>query len=188
MARRYEEAPRARFAIRHVDGIEQIRIPARRSAFVLVFLCIWLAGWTAGGVAALYEVVRTGDAFLLLWLTFWAVGWLFVAATILWQLSGAETIAVVTGDLEIGHRMLGLSRRRYYRGAEIRRLAAEAPAPLAARMQAAPPPFLGMQGAGSIRFDYGARTIRAAAGLDRPEAEAIVAHLRARLPLAAVEP
>jgi hypothetical protein len=188
VAKRYEETGRARFAIESVDGVEQIRIKARRSWLALAFLLFWIAIWSIGGATAAVQAARSLDPFLLVWLVFWAFGWIFAATTIAWQLSGAEILRVIGGDLEIGYAISGLARRRLFRGSEIRRLsAATGGADIFTQMQAIYPPFLSRVKTGSLKFDYGARTIRAAPGLDEAEARIIVDHLRRRLPAMAAE-
>jgi hypothetical protein len=188
VAKRYEETGRPRFAIESVDGAEQIRIKARRSWLVLGFLLVWITAWSFGGAAAAGQALMRFDLFLMVWLVFWAFGWIFVAITIAWQLAGAETLRVVGGDLEIGHSVFGLARRRLFRGSEIRRLSVETGgADIFSQMHGIYPPFLSRVKSGSVKFDYGARTIRAASGLDEAEARLIVDHLRRRLPLIAAD-
>ena len=187
VARRYEDAKPARFAIERMDGGERIRIKARKNWLGLLFLCVWLTGWTAGGVLAMSALTTRFDTFLLAWLCAWALGWAFAATTIAWQLTGAETLRATAGDLEIGWEFAGLGRHRFYRGHEISRLAAGGADDIMARMYWIYPPFLNFSNSGSVRFDYGARTIHAAAGLDRAEGEMIVEHLRRGLPASAVD-
>jgi len=59
MGTRYVEPRSSRCIREHVDGVEQIRIPTRRNWFVLLFLCFWICGWTAGGIAAMYQVNKS---------------------------------------------------------------------------------------------------------------------------------
>jgi hypothetical protein len=187
VAKRYEKVAPARFIVEVSDGVEQIRIKARRNWFMIPFLVVWLTLWTLGGAAALFALAAKFDLFLLVWLVGWAGGWLLAAATIAWQLSGAETLRVVGGDLEIGYAFFGFARRRLYRGADISGLAASAGSDIFSRMYSAYPPFLSWGRTGSIKFNYGARMIQAAAGLDEAEGRMIVDHLRRRLPASATE-
>ena len=51
--------------------------------FYLGFLCVWMAGWTAGGIAVLSGLLtgtNEAKAFSALWLVGWAIGWITVAA------------------------------------------------------------------------------------------------------------
>lgn len=188
VARKYEPTKPARFVVETVDGVEQIRIRARRNWLVIAFLLFWLSMWTMGGGATIFALIAHFEPFMLLWLGGWAVAWLFVAATIAWQLTGAETLRVVGSDLEIGHGIAGLARRRLFRGSDISGMAAEGAGDPFSRMYSAYPPFLNRARTGSVKFSYGARTIHAAAGLDEGEGRLIVEHLRRRLPLSAVAP
>ena len=83
MTRRHVEPSAPRFRVEQEGGFEQIIIPARRNPFVLVFLSIWLTGWTMGGVVAITQLLTRFDLFLVVWLIGWALGWVFAAATVL---------------------------------------------------------------------------------------------------------
>jgi hypothetical protein len=102
------------------------------------------------------------------------------AGTIGWMLFGSETLRVISGDLEIAHHLLRWSRRRLYQGEEIRNLRSDQPS-WQSRFQPSLPLFRGIK-SGAVRFDYGARTIYAATGLDAAEGEMIIARLQKRLP------
>lgn len=182
----YEEPRPPRFQKELVPGGYEFVIPARRNWFVLIFLIVWLTGWTFGGVMAMVSLITEREPFLAVWLIFWAVGWFFAAMQILFMLTGAEYIRCVGGDLELGYKGFVLPRRRRFRGTEIRRLgASDLPAA---------PAFGGFKGwgylvpgasqPGPLSFDHGARTIYAGFGLDRAEAELIVADLLRSLPAA----
>ena len=49
-------------------------------------------------------------------------------------------------------------------------------------------PFPGMTQSGSIKFDYGAKTIRAAGSVDEAEGRMILDWLRPKLPASASDP
>ncbi|MFN3389147.1 MAG: hypothetical protein ACK40O_09445 [Allosphingosinicella sp.] len=187
VARRYETLKPARFTITMADGQEEIRIGARRNWLIIPFLLLWLLAWSGGGVAAIVALSRTGDPFLIGWLAFWFVAWLFAAITLAWQVAGAEIIRVEGSDLAIGWSLPGLRRTHWYRGADIRNLAAVSAADPFGWIYSAYPPFLTWRKMGSIKFNYGARTVRAAAALDEAEGRMVVDHLRKRLPARAFE-
>ena len=188
MDRKYEELKSARFSIESIGGVETIRIFARRNWLFLPFFSLWLVMWTIGGAGALATLFTRFDALLLLWLVMWALGWLFVASLVLWQIAGSEHLRLIGGDLEVGYSFPGFRTSRLYRGADIRSLSAATVSDVFAFLNATQPPFLLWRKSGTIRFNYGARTIRAAAALDEAEAEMIVDFLRRRLPASAVEP
>ena len=181
---RYVEPRSSRCIREHVDGVEQIRIPTRRNWFVLLFLCFWICGWTAGGIAAMYQVGRNFDWFLIFWLGGWAVGWLFAAFTISSQIAGSEIIRVIGRDLEISSGTGPLRRRRLYRGDDIRNLTSSDPNPWGMPWRM---PQTSLWGArvGAIKFDYGSQTVYAGASAEEPDGRMIVEWLRPKLPRAA---
>jgi len=180
MVTRYVEPHSARFIQERVDGVEQIRVPMRRNWFVLLFISFWIVMWTIGGVTAIYELIRQFQLFLLVWLGAWALGWCFAAATIAAQVAGSEIIRVVGRDLEISVGAGKLRWRRLYRGDKVRNLRSSDPNPWGMPWRMPVMPF-GMR-LGAIKFDYGARTIAAAASVDEAEGAMIVDWLRPRLP------
>lgn len=187
MPKGYVEPRTPRFRIEQVDEVEQVTVAARRSWFVLAFLAVWLTLWTVGGLLAITQVLTSFDLFLAVWLCFWAVGWLYAAATVVWQLRGREVLRVVDRDLEIILRSPGFNRSRVYHGREIARLTAHdggGPFQVHGGAFATANPLTAGR-SGSVRFDYGARTVYAAAGLDEAEGRLIVAWLARRLPTSA---
>jgi hypothetical protein len=180
MAGRYEEVKPPRFEIEQGLGGERIRVRAQRNIFALLFLPLWLIGWTIGGVAAIRQLLSTGQIFLLVWLCGWALGWLFATATIAWMIGGSELIGTTGGDLEIGHSLLGLTRSRLYRGRDVSHLS-PADTPFFARFQFSLP-FLMRTRSGAIKFSYGGRTVYAAQGLDEAEGRMVVERLLRHLP------
>jgi hypothetical protein len=174
----------ARFAVEPTQDGEQIRVKARRQVFPMLFLPVWLAGWTAGGVFAIWQVINQFEPFLVLWLCFWAIAWLAAAGTLAWIFTGSETLRVVGSDLEVAQHALGLSRRWVFEGVHIRnlRVANQPGWPYRFQLQV---PFLNVSRSGSLKFDYGPRTIFAAPGLDDAEGQMIVERLQKRLPASA---
>jgi hypothetical protein len=62
----------SRVTIEHSIGGPAVRIRAPRNWGALIFLPIWLAGWTFGGVLAIGAFFREPQLFLGVWL----IGWL----------------------------------------------------------------------------------------------------------------
>lgn len=184
---RYEPLLSPRFKKDVFPGGYEFSIPARKSIFALLFLPFWLLGWSAGGIAAMVSFIETHEPFLAIWLVMWAIGWLFAAGTIAYMLTGRDVIRCAGGDLECGWQVLMFSRTKTYRGSEIRKLSTAGQSDWFSRMaawQGAGGPFARGR-FGSIRFDYGARTIYLAPGLDPAEAELIIADLLRSIPGAA---
>ena len=181
----FEQVPGARFSVERRAGVEHFVIPARRNWFMLLFLSLWLVGWSLGFVSAFSEVAHgSGDLFLIVWLTGWTIGGGFVVTTILWQLGGKEYLAVDSGGLLHGWRMVGIGRERRYDLSYMSNLrVSEAGMPWGNFARPSFPPIFA-NGWGTIRWNYGARTVSAAMGMSEAESEMIVARLSARLPAA----
>ena len=163
-----------------LDG-ETIRIKAQRQIAALLFLPIWLTGWTVGGIAAITQLVHHFEPFLIFWLCGWALGELFASGILLWMLTGSETLRIVGQDLEVAHHALGFSRKWLYQGGLISHLMVVHQPAWPFRFYW-PTPFFRNTKAGAIRFDYGARTQYVGAGLDDAEGRLIVERLARRLP------
>ena len=128
---------------------------------------------------AIRQVFENFEPFLLFWLCAWALGWVFAASTIAWMIWGSEVLAVVGRDLEVSTQIGPWSRRKIYRGTELRDLKVGEPSPFQTfRLDN---PLLASR-FGMIRFDYGARTIRAGASLEEAEAKMVVERLVKKLP------
>lgn len=124
MGEQYEVPGAARYSVEPSGDGELIRIKARRQVFALLFLPVWLTFWTMGSVAAIHQVSQHFVPFLLVWLGFWALGWVFAGGTLVWMLTGVESVRVINGDLEIANQALGFSRRWLFDGTVIRQLGA----------------------------------------------------------------
>lgn len=175
----YEPLRKERFVVEHGEYGERVRIKPRKQIFAMLFLPFWLAGWTFGGIEAISQVLTTGEPFLIFWLCGWAVGWVFAASVLAWMFTGSETLQVQGRDFEISHGALGFKRRWLYDGSVIRNFSVASQSAWASQFQV---PFFRVPQNGSIKFDYGPRTIYFAAGLDEAEARLIVDRLAKRLP------
>ena len=182
----YEPIKPPRFSRESVPGGYEFVIRARKNWFAIPFLLFWLVMWTIGGATALITFLSEHEPFLAVWLVFWALAWVLVSAQLAFMLTGSEFVRCVGGDLEIGFRSAIFRKTRRYQGSAISKLgASESSIPFgrwAGGMQGGPMSMLGWGRFGSIRFDYGARTIFAAAGLDSAEGQMIVDYLRRSLP------
>ena len=163
------------------EGLE-IVIPAKRNAFLMLFLTAWLVGWCFGEVFAIRELLtgesEAPDLFLAAWLVMWTVGGSVALYTWLWMARGFEVILLRSNVLAIRHDVLGLGRTREYDLSHVSNLrvapAVWNPYDWSSAMQ-----FWGV-GGGSVAFDYGARTFRFAASVDEAEARDIVNDLKAQ--------
>jgi hypothetical protein len=100
-----------------VTGIE-LRILAKREWWPLIFLPVWLAFWTVGGLVAVNWMIHPGPdtprSFVLLWLIGWALGEIWAAYQFLWTAFGKEIVKVREGALSIKRDILGYGRIRSY--------------------------------------------------------------------------
>lgn len=109
----------SRITIRETaDGLG-IDNPSHRQMPVILFLLLWLGGWSVGEYFALNEIFRGGtplaaDLFLIVWVTFWTLGgaaaWYFV----LWQLFGVERLFITGGALVREAGLWRLRRRQVF--------------------------------------------------------------------------
>lgn len=187
-AQRFEPLPNAHHTVQTIDGVEWTVVRASKNWFVLPFLCFWLTGWTVGGGSAIFALLdgKTADrVFLSIWLVGWAFGWLFASSWILWQLGGRTLVAVTEGALIHQWLMPFISREKRYDATQVRNLRSGDGGGFFGRgfasMRQAPPFFPSMMG-GSVKFDYGARTIQLLPGVDEAEGRMIAERLARNLP------
>jgi hypothetical protein len=76
-----------------------VTIKADKHWLILIFLTVWLTGWTFGGVAAIYALAIhvNPDPFLIFWLCGWIVGEALVILICLWQAFGRGVITIRQG-------------------------------------------------------------------------------------------
>ena len=99
-----------------------------RSWGSLVFLVVWLLGWTAGGLAAISSLLTASAgeaAFLLFWLCGWAFGECAAICIVAWQLRGRESLTVTPDELEVRQEIGRFSRTRRYHTVLVRDITAE---------------------------------------------------------------
>lgn len=95
-----EHATSSHLTIEHTPGGLRVAMRAPRALPLVVFLSVWLAGWTFGGIEALRAVSRADtllnplSLFLLVWIAGWALGEAAVIAFIAFLLRGAEIVTV----------------------------------------------------------------------------------------------
>lgn len=93
---------------------------APRAVGLRVFLGLWFAGWTFGGIEALRSLV-TADSlvnpvslFLLLWLAGWLAGELFVGALLAFLIDGREVLVLAGGELQLRVEAFGRAWTRRF--------------------------------------------------------------------------
>lgn len=189
------EAPSsARYSIQESANGIRASIPAPNSRLAVVLLCVWLLIWGITEVLVIQKIgLPTGPlpaffaatqplsaaavAFFTAWLIGWTVGGFFAVGRLLWLLFGSEVIGIEAGNLIHRFEVFGLGRTHAFAAQQIARLREvvvdRASAPLGRR-------------AGSIAFDYRARTHRIGQALEEEEATSLIEQLKGRLPAGAV--
>jgi hypothetical protein len=168
--------PRLHFA--EEPGRLKITIERRRGLGPLLFLGVWLVGFSLAASSTAGNLTRepwsTGSIFLALWLVGWALGGPTVAALVLFI--GQETVAVANGALRLGVRIGPFRRDRAFALAGVENLRADGPMSPPARS-----PGKGRRTWGGIAFEHTGRTIRFGIGLENPEAHRVLAAIRGKL-------
>ncbi|MEM7780835.1 MAG: hypothetical protein AAF697_10625 [Pseudomonadota bacterium] len=165
-----------------------IVVRAHRQWFAIVFLSVWLVGWTLGGLAAISSALGEdggAGAFLFVWLIFWAVGWVLVVMILAWQLGGKAEIAIDGPALLSRWSMPLLSQQKRYELAHVRNPRGF-PAPSGAFgnnpfVLHSLPPILAVM-SGGLGFDYGGRSLIVLHGLDDTESNIVAGWISEHLP------
>lgn len=161
----------------------KVLVPAKRNMFVVLFLSAWLCGWLMGEVFALTSLVSgitkgiAGvELFLLFWLVGWTVGGGFAIRIWFWQVKGKEVISFMPGSITINKEGLLFYKSKTFDSNEIKKI----------RVVEEETGFWGNNNrqiiyeGGTIRFDYGLKTIKFGIGLSSAEANSILETLKSR--------
>lgn len=157
-----------------LDGLG-IYTPSKLNVPLVLFLLLWLGGWSVGEYFAVTEIMRSGniltDAFLLVWLTFWTIGGAACWWVVLWSLFGSERLFVTSGALVMSKGLGPLRRRTVY------------PVDMVANLRVGATPHApnGMQVAG-IEFEAAGKARRFGFDLDVSERSAVLEVLQRVLP------
>ncbi len=174
--------PVGRSTVRQTHEGLEIVIPAKRNAFLMLFLTAWVVGWCFGEVSAIRELFfgqsDAPELFLGVWLLMWTAGGGAALYMWLWMATGAEIILLRGNVLALRRNVWGVGRVKEYDLSHVINLrvapAAWNPYDWSGAMQ-----FWGI-GGGPIAFDYGSRTFRFGASVDEAEARDIVNQLKAQ--------
>jgi hypothetical protein len=182
----YVEPRGARHRVEIANGGEQLAIPLKRNWFVMLFLPVWLCGWAFGWISVARELSHSFQPSAAAWLFVWSLGGLFAIGALVAQF-GSERLRIVGRDLEVSIGVGPLRRIHRYHGKKIANLSAWTPQPYRFYPGRSQRPFwMRQRTTGTVKFDYGAKSIFLANGVDEPEGPMIVAWLARRLGIRAI--
>ena len=165
----------------------QIIIPTRKNWFIILFTGAWLGGWVFGEVFAISTVsgIFGGEPagfFVLFWLIGWTVGGFFVIRILVWMLVGKEIVTAGQSRLTIDKKGAFLFRPKIYDLNEVKnmRVQDDIPGYGSGFFGGHRNNFGAFGSTGTIKFDYGLKTVRFGGGLDEAEAKFIIQKLKDR--------
>ncbi len=172
-----------RHTLQDLGDTLQITIPAPQNWQTLAFMMFWIVFASACGglvtVSTIFEFKPERLVFLLGW---WA-GVIFAAANILWMFGGKEIISVSSEAITYRRQVLGVSFPKRYAIEHVKDLrvlptVAHRTEFNWARQTSDSSGFW----EGLLAFDYGAKTIRMASGIDEAEGKQILSTIQQRFP------
>lgn len=151
----------------------EITIPSARIWIAIIFLTFWMGGWLFGEVTVIgilwkQDTPLFANAFLLFWLLGWTLGGAFVIFVIANMVAGKEVISLERGELRIFRGVFGIGRKKTYDCGEIKNLQLNPElqnSPMVSQVRS-----IYRLNSGTLKFDYGMKTIKFAAGIDEAEA------------------
>jgi hypothetical protein len=177
------EARRLKSHVEWKEGVEHLRLPARKAWVGSAFLSIWLLLWAWGGSKAVINHYQ--DAMTPVWLIVLVLVLAGATVLLIGQIVGVDIIRVHQGELTITRRAGPFARTWRYGTHMIDNLRIDMSQWAEEDNDGAQyVPFTKQQW-GTVRFDYGAETIHLAPHVDAPEALQIADWLRRRLPVSA---
>lgn len=165
-----------------LNGV-QISIPSKKNWFIIIFLGAWLGGWFMGetfAIGALSGLFGDGPAslFLLFWLIAWTAGGFFAFRTFLWMIVGKEIISLERGMLTVDKKGALLAKPKTYEIKEIKNIRINDTQSNNGLWGNYQTNSMGIAANGTIKFDYGLKTIRMADGISEAEANFIIEKLK----------
>lgn len=160
-----------------------ITIPTKKNWFIIAFFCVWISMWFFGETSVSGGIFSANpggvDAFEIVWLCGWTIGGLFAIRTIIWNLFGKEIITIGQGALNIDKKGAIFYKAKSYDLREVKNFRAEEESYGYNRFGGRSDNSLfNLDKKGTIRFDYGMKTIKFGDGLDEAEANYLLQKLR----------
>lgn len=142
----------------------------KRNWFIAVFLVFWLGGWGIGWKETAKQLAKNpAQPFLLFWIAGWTIGGIWALTWCLRMLAGRDIVTLRQDFLEVRKQVFAMGWTKQYLRSQIRDLRFQ---PEIQQRRA--------QRVSRIAFDYGAKTITFADGLDEAEANQILAKILER--------
>lgn len=164
-----------------------IAVPAKKHLPIVIIFSLWLVGWILSiiSVSSLLEdfygtingSLGFDGMFIMVWLAFWIAGGLFVMKTLIWYLIGQEIIIIDHEQISIARKNDLLFRQKIYDLREAKRFHVEEE-PFEFVFWGRRNDLSVFRNRGTIRFDYGLKTIKFANDMDEAEAKHILEKLR----------
>ncbi len=163
---------------------DEIQISSPKNIFMLLFMPVWLIGWTIGGSVAMWQVIsgQTKEAwFLIIWLCGWLVGEIFVLYAFLWGAFGKELIMAERGIIKIKRSIFGYGPSRQFELAKLSNLRASGffATTMSWSFNMA---YWGITG-GTVAFDYENKPKRFGINLNEEDANQLVKTMKNRFNL-----
>ena len=173
-----------RYTIEDLGETLVVSIPSLKMwPFILLFSfwSFWWIGLEVVFLIALFTAKESSRINALIIIAIWTVAGAFLLYNLFWQVFGKEEIQVTALSIMISHVVLGYKRSKEFLAENIRDLGLARVSMRDLLYRRWPFPLLGSD-AGSISFDYGARTYRFAASLDDAEAKQLIAAVQQKYP------
>ena len=162
-----------------------ISIPSRKNWFIIIFLSFWMCIWLVIIIALPFTFFTAASktpipfAFMSLWLCGWAVGGFFAFRTWLWNIIGKEIITISQGVMTIDRKGVIFYKAKSYDLNEARNFRAQED-PVTSIMPYGMSPYRTwrMGNTGTIKFDYGMKTVKFGEGVDEAEGSYLLQKLR----------
>lgn len=163
----------------------EIEIPAKKNWLIVIFLGGWLVAWFVGLLFTSGMLIGNGlngdgppGFFILFWLIIWTTGGFFAVRTFLWFVAGKELLRFERGQLSVGQKGMLFAKTKIYDLNEVKNIrVAENGFDNAWAWGYQRNGMFNLGASGTIKFDYGLKTIKIA-DVDEAEARYIITRLK----------
>jgi hypothetical protein len=149
-------------------GELRISVPTKKS-WAILFILVWLALWTVGGVDTGSRLLHEFEFGAFLWTCFWLVAECGATYLLLRMLFGRDVIVAKAAEFSLSKQILGIGFAKAYLVPEMRDLRFQPEAGVGKRRRDS-----------RIVFDYGAKTIGFAEEIEEAEAAELIQQIKGR--------